>query len=357
MDLTPKPAMPGDAAAKAEDSPMTAELAQAATARMFRSIRAGRSWMRAQQSAPAAPQFAACIRMKPGNDDPPLFMLPGGPGSVLQLGPMAAALRVPMPVYAIKPRGLEEGEIPSQSIAEMAEYSLDVIRAVRPHGPYLFLGYSVGGLLALEMAQRLTAAGHEVPLVVLLDTYPSRQTWPLLCHAEIVARQSLKALSSLRRYAPSQIIGELCRRLRYLCGYLAESGVKFLPANEFIVEGTSAASRRVYTATYNAGEAYRPSRYAGSVLFVQPREIANLEPRSPAQVWRRLLTDLEIRRVPGSHLGMVESEAAAIAAEVGECLLKALRAPRSSLGSLDDANRPRRPDSGWEALQPSMESK
>jgi acetoacetyl-CoA synthetase len=310
------------------------QLVQEATARMFRSVRAGRSWVRDRQSTEAAPAVAACVAMKPGNAEPPVFMIPGAPGSILQLGPLAAALRVPMPAYAIKPQGLEEGEIPCQSIEQMAEYSIAVMRAVRPNGPYLLLGYSAGGLVALEMAQQLSAAGSEVPVVVLLDTYPGKQTWPLLCHAEIIARQTVKALWLLRRYSPSQAAREATRRLRSLQEYLAASGVKLLTLPPVVPEGWSAASRRVHVATFNAGEAYRPSRYSGKVIFVQPGEVSDLEPRAPEQVWRKHLSDLEVRRVPGSHLGMIEAGGPAIAAQISEYLEQALRLPPAGPYSL-----------------------
>ena len=64
----------------------------------------------------------------------------------------------------------------------MAEIYLEAIRGVRPRGPYLLGGYSGGGVVALEMARRLVAAGEHVSTVVLLDTFhPSteaRRTQP-----------------------------------------------------------------------------------------------------------------------------------------------------------------------------------
>jgi acetoacetyl-CoA synthetase len=315
-------AMSGDVARASErQQPTGAQHGQEATARLFRSIRAGRSWLRAQGSATADRQVAACVRMRRGNDEPPVFMIPGAPGSILQLGPLAAALTAPMPVYAIKPRGIEDGEIPCQRIEEMAEYSIDLIMAVRPRGPYLLAGYSAGGLVALEMARQLSAAGHEVPIVVLLDTYPSRKIWPLRCHIEILARQTVRAVWALRQCTPMRAVRHVIDRIRNLSEYLAASGVKFIPARQIVPLGASAASRRVYLATFNAGEAYRPPRYSGKVVFVQPEEVPNLEPWAPAQVWQKFLTDLEVRKVPGSHLGMLESGATAIAAEISDCLI------------------------------------
>ena len=295
-------------------APVKPELAQEAAARLFRSVRAGRAWLRAQTGE--ARQTGACVPMKPGSDAPPLFMIPGAPGSILQLAPIAAAMTGDRPVYAIRPRGIEEGETPCETLSEMAQYAVDQIKAMRPGGPYALVGYSAGGLVALEMAQRLTAAGDEVPLVVLLDTYPSRSIWPLRCHAAILGRQALRALWSLLRAGPRALLREVARRLRSLSDYLSASGVSVLPPPPLVAEGVSAASRRVHLASFNAGEAYRPVPYAGKVLFVQPDEVPDLEPRRPSQVWGRLLPDFEVCRVPGTHLGLVDDGAAACAAAI-----------------------------------------
>jgi thioesterase domain-containing protein len=304
-------------------APLDAEQAREATARMFRSVRFGRSWVRARGSTLAAGQSAHCVLMKPGNDEPSVFLIPGAPGSILQLGPLAAALPVAAPVYAITPRGIEEGETPCDSVAAMAQHAAGVIESVQPGTPYSLVGYSAGGLVALEIARQSADAGREVPLVVLLDSYPGKQFWPLVCHAEIIVRQTVRALWSLRRY--TQARHEALRRIRTFLEYLAESGVKVVPPPPVMPEGWSAASRRVHVASYNACEAYRPAPYAGRVVFVQPEKILDLEPRSPTRVWGRFLSDLEVRRVPGSHLSMVDDTAAAVAAVLGACLQTAVR--------------------------------
>lgn len=301
--------------AKAETAPVTPELAREAAARLFRSVRAGRTWLRAR--AGETRETGACVPMKPGaGHAPPVFMIPGAPGSILQLGPVAAAMTGDSAVYAIRPRGVEEGETPCETLAEMAEYAIAQMKALQPRGPYPLVGYSAGGLVAMEMAQRLAAAGDDVPLLVLLDTYPSRAVWPLRCHAEVLGRQACRALWALLRAGPRALVGELARRLRSLSGYLSASGVSVLAPPPLVAEGVSPASRRVHLASYNAGEAYRPVRYAGKVLFIQPEEVPDLEPRHPRLVWHRLLADFEVCRVPGTHLGLVDTGAAATAAAI-----------------------------------------
>jgi acetoacetyl-CoA synthetase len=298
---------------------MSGETALTDTALLFRSVRAARSWLRA-----GAALTGACVTMKPGGDEPPVFMIPGAPGSILQLGPIVAAMTVPMPVYAIRPRGMAEHEVPFEHLEEMAEYAIGVMREARPRGPYLLAGYSAGGLIALEMARQLTAIGEPVPLVVLLDTYPSRAIWPLPCHLGVLARQASRATWSVVRCPPRRVAAEIARRARGLWWYLGASGVTGMSRPPLTAEGTDAASRRVHAATFKAGEAYRPSRYTGKVVFLQPEHVPNLEPRSPSVVWNKFLGDLAVRRVPGSHLGMVDEGAAATGAEIARCVADAL---------------------------------
>ena len=54
----------------------------------------------------------------------------------------------------------------------MAADYLDLIRKIQPSGPYNLLGWSFGGLVAHAIATKLQAAGEEVALLALLDSYP-----------------------------------------------------------------------------------------------------------------------------------------------------------------------------------------
>ncbi|MBV9828682.1 MAG: alpha/beta fold hydrolase [Alphaproteobacteria bacterium] len=305
-----------------------AEARREATTRLFRSVRAGRAWVREAALNQNTPPPAGSIMLKPGDDNVPVFMIPGAPGSVLQLGPIASNVGWPGPVYAIKPRGFEEGEIPFERLEDMADYNIGVIAGIRPNGPYILIGYSVGGLIALEMARRLAAGGNEVPVVVLLDTYPSRQLWPLHLHIAILARHVSKSIWGLRRYRLSRATRYLSDRSQTLRWYLAQCGVRGMRAAPLIPEGASPASRRLHQATVSAGEAYCPARYAGRVVFLQPHDKGNLKPRSPEQVWRRYLPMLEVRRIPGSHLTLVETDAASTGAAIARCVTDALGLPR-----------------------------
>lgn len=76
---------------------------------------------------------------------------------------------VPCRVYAIVYWAKGSGIIRASSIETLAAAHLANVKKIQPQGPYRLAGYSLGGLIALEMAQQLKAAGEEVDLLFLLD--------------------------------------------------------------------------------------------------------------------------------------------------------------------------------------------
>ncbi|MGW3099571.1 amino acid adenylation domain-containing protein [Streptomyces sp. NPDC001102] len=76
------------------------------------------------------------------------------------------------PLIALQARRLGGTRQAPGSVEEMADDYLAEIRKVQPHGPYHLLGWSFGGLVAHAVAARLEAAGEEVALLALLDSYP-----------------------------------------------------------------------------------------------------------------------------------------------------------------------------------------
>jgi thioesterase domain-containing protein len=53
----------------------------------------------------------------------------------------------------------------------MAQRFVADMRELRPHGPYLLMGYCSGGTIAFEVAQQLVAAGEEVAFLAGIETY------------------------------------------------------------------------------------------------------------------------------------------------------------------------------------------
>ncbi|POR38434.1 Beta-ketoacyl synthase [Tolypocladium paradoxum] len=77
------------------------------------------------------------------------------------------------PVYGITSPlhcpGGENFKYPA-SLKSLAAFYLQCIRGVQPEGPYLLGGWSMGGMVAMFMAQMLEAAGEEVYKVIMIDS-------------------------------------------------------------------------------------------------------------------------------------------------------------------------------------------
>ncbi len=115
------------------------------------------------------------VELQGGGSRLPLVCIHPVMGTVLCYADLARALGPEQPVYALRARGLVAGEAPQRRIEEMAASYLRAVREVRPQGPFALLGWSMGGVVAYEMARQLVAAGEEVALLVLVDTR-SRET-------------------------------------------------------------------------------------------------------------------------------------------------------------------------------------
>ncbi len=73
------------------------------------------------------------------------------------------------PVYGVMHQGHDGRPARHTTVEEIAEHYIEEIRKVQSQGPYLLGGYCFGGIVALEMAQRLKREGQSVPRLVLLD--------------------------------------------------------------------------------------------------------------------------------------------------------------------------------------------
>jgi len=100
----------------------------------------------------------------------PLFCVHGAGGNVLNFKVISDRLGAQLPFHGLQAQGVDGRLQPLKSVEEMAEQYVDAVRAVQPRGPYQLAGYSAGGVIALEMAQRLKAAGAEVRLLAMIDT-------------------------------------------------------------------------------------------------------------------------------------------------------------------------------------------
>ncbi|MFF9851806.1 amino acid adenylation domain-containing protein, partial [Streptomyces litmocidini] len=98
-----------------------------------------------------------------GARTPLVFVHPVG-GDVLCYAELTELLGDDQPFYALQ---LPDTEL--TSVEAMAAHYVAAVREALPDGPYRLGGWSMGGVIALEMATQLTAAGAEVELLAVID--------------------------------------------------------------------------------------------------------------------------------------------------------------------------------------------
>lgn len=125
------------------------------------------------------PSVESLVPLRAGGDLLPLHCVHPVSGSPYCYSPMAHRLDPRRPVFGFEAPGFDGVSEPATSITELAELHTASLRAARPHGPYQLLGWSLGGVVAYEMARLLAAAGEEVPLLVIVDAaLPGTQAVP-----------------------------------------------------------------------------------------------------------------------------------------------------------------------------------
>jgi amino acid adenylation domain-containing protein len=122
--------------------------------------------MRERSSAPA---WCSLVPLQPHGDQPPVFIVHGGAGTILLAHPLARRLGVDQPLYGFQARGLFGRDGVLRDVEAMAAQYISEMREVQSVGPYRVTGYCFGGIVAFEMAQQLLRAGEQVALLAMVN--------------------------------------------------------------------------------------------------------------------------------------------------------------------------------------------
>jgi acetoacetyl-CoA synthetase len=252
---------------------------------------------------PTLPRFPPLLQLKPGSEKPPIFIAPGVGGRA-SFSPLAGHIRTGHPIYGIQAKGVDGLEEPFDRVENMAKFYLDALKQMQPHGPYILVGYSFGGLLALEMAQRLSDDRESVALLALMDTYPHPRYFPPSERLRLIAKRMRNRISLVKKLS---LRGAFSHSVRAFQRRLHLARVRHRTPSP----GTSRLSfaqtlSRVEASNFVAMAHYRPRFYRGKIRFVRP-EGDNYLPSDPAALWKGLAAELEVEIVPGDHLGMVNT--------------------------------------------------
>jgi amino acid adenylation domain-containing protein len=238
----------------------------------------------------------------------PIFLVHPAGGTVFKYADLARNLGDERPIYAIQAAGVTDGAEPLRTVDLMAQAYLEEVLRLQPQGPYYLTAWSAGGVIAVEMAHRLRAAGHEVALVGLLDSSPPNADKPVPDPVHLYRRLAA-GLSGAERAELDALEDEMRGfaiddRLPYLARWLAahgaESRVHELDGLKPVVE--------VFRAIVAAARRHPLAPYPGRVTLFCAEEARGegWEKLDLPGQWKPFVSgELEVVVVPGSHITMV----------------------------------------------------
>jgi thioesterase domain-containing protein len=232
------------------------------------------------------------VPLGPSGAGTPLFCLHSSSGSALSY--LGLAQLLDRPVYGVEAPGFDGDGEPVRSVPALSAEHIEVLREFRPDGPYLLLGWSLGGIIALDMARRLTESGASVPLVVLVDVSvphvaalpPEKEIVRRFLHDILATMGSpTSAQDAVLAGQPDDVPSEVL--------FEAAAGVLPRELDAELLTERYAVFRALVEASYGF-EVTQP--YRGPVLHVMAAES-----RSPYLDWSPIVTDLTEHTVRGDH--------------------------------------------------------
>ncbi|MEU6037308.1 amino acid adenylation domain-containing protein [Actinomadura sp. NPDC047616] len=221
--------------------------------------------------------FEVLLPIRTTGTRPPVFFVHPAGGLAWGYLQFSRHLGPDQPVYGLQARAFTQAELPG-SVEEMAADYLEQIRAVQPSGPYHLCGWSLGGLVAYEMACRLQAAGERVALLALMDAYHGQD---LDSERREVLPELLEAIGvDARMVAPDGHPD-----IKQIMALLAERG----DALATLGEDDLVNVYRNYENGVRQAEAYRPGRFRGDLVFFTARRGRAAGAPTAAATWGPLV--------------------------------------------------------------------
>jgi thioesterase domain-containing protein len=214
------------------------------------------------------------MKLRAGTGAPLVFVHPIG-GEMLPYVRLAQRLGPGAPVFGLQAL---EGEVPFESLEERcAAYADELQRST--NGPLYLGGYSLGGVLAMELAAQLRRAGREVRWVFLLDAWVPK---PALSRSAKVKRR----ITELRRQSWSERWQWVRGRQRRLAGLDRREGLMLALGQQM--------------------PDWMPARYEGEVLlFHCDLNIWGEQNPPGGHGWDAFCSNLTVLTVPGNHTEIV----------------------------------------------------
>jgi len=205
--------------------------------------------------------WRSLVAIQPHGEKPPLFLVPGGIGNPLTSTNFALSLPPDQPVYGLQFVGLDGSRPPLKTVEEIASHFVSEIQSIQREGPYHVGGHCLGGVIAFEMAQQLTAKGHEVAVVTMIDSFPPSVYRPPLPYTIRLRQVSIvvQKLGRFCRFSTAEKMARLRQKIR---------DGRTLGDQLSSERHLNKLDQLMWEANTNAIRNYQPKPYKGKVVLI-----------------------------------------------------------------------------------------
>ncbi|GHO57487.1 amino acid adenylation domain-containing protein [Ktedonobacter robiniae] len=208
------------------------------------------------------------------------------------------------PFYALQSPDPDSWQTTQPRLQDLAARYIKAMYAVQPTGPYHLGGWSLGGVIAFEMAQQLQQQGHTVRTLTLFDSYAPGHfsdeqsiVSEFLHDLEGLSGKHVSAAHLNHHHTHPQ------EQVRSILEQAQRAGI-FPPELD-----TASLLRLFSTFQQNKGafQHYTPRPYFGKLLFFQASHLPEGTPGTAASSWQQLtLPEFSLSTVQGTHYTMMQ---------------------------------------------------
>jgi amino acid adenylation domain-containing protein len=270
-----------------------------------------------QPSNAAAP--AALVQIKSGDARPPLFLVHHIGGELVSYSHLARCLGSEQPVYGFQQMSPCTGAdgFPASLEAIAASY-IEELLAMQFGEPFLLGGYSLGGIVAFEMARQLTAKGYRVALLAVIDeSFPDARepgVWSASRLGGFLHNLPCWLWDEFLPRTPRQHYARLlkmAKRLKHRTAKLLDLSREEEPEEDvgdlFSMSRISESFRAICEANYHALKGYRAQVYPGKITLFRGRTQPLFCRHGADLGWGKgAAGGVAVKVIPGTHLSILK---------------------------------------------------
>ena len=255
---------------------------------------------------PARRRSKALFPLRTEGCRPAFFCVHAASGAIAHYRELAKHLGEAQPFYAFRSPSLDDSAVPrARTVEAIACAYVEEMRAAQPHGPYFLGGWSMGGLIAMEMALQLRAAGAKVAALVLIDSHllqqPSSDRPPAM-------RDFLIDFAHEYGLPMTPVDFAMRRRDRIKRAFDLARSHAVVPADLPLAEFRAIYHRHVtvFRRNVRAGRRYQPAETPHEFLFLRPEESTLVITAGPTRNWKTIAPRMVSRTVTGNHFTLLQ---------------------------------------------------